>query len=244
LDPAEYGRLAAAEDRMWWFAGLHANLIAAWREAGPGADQPRLLDAGCGTGGFLRRLKRAAPQAFCCGIDVDEGACRLARPKGGAVAAARLERLPFPDRSFDAVFSADVLCHRGVDERAALASFRRILKPGGLLVLNLPAYRWLYSAHDEAVANARRYGRAEVAAFLAEAGFEAPQPRYWNSLLFPVMVVRRKLAGAGHPASDVHLMPAPFEWFFAFCLAFERALAARGLRFPFGGSILATAVNP
>jgi SAM-dependent methyltransferase len=244
LDRGEYERLSAAEDRMWWFGGLHANLIAAWRDAATLRGGP-ILDAGCGTGGFLRRLKGAAPGALCCGVDLDEGACRTARDKSRLpVVAGRVDRLPFADGTFDAIFSADVLCHRGVDERAALAAFRRCLKPGGVLVLNLPAFRWLFSAHDVAVANARRYARGEVAALLAEAGFDAALPRFWNSLLFPLMVLRRKLAGPGTPASDVGLLPAPIERLFALLLALERGLAGMGVRFPFGGSILAIAVKP
>jgi SAM-dependent methyltransferase len=247
VERGEYERLAAAEDRMWWFRGLHANLIAAWR--GRGADRGRrvLLDAGCGTGGFLGSLAAAAPDALRCGVEIDEGACRVARAKGGGViVAGSVARLPFADASLDAVFSADVLCHRGVEAGAALGGFRRCLKPGGVLVLNLPAYRWLLSAHDVAVDNVRRYGRGEVLALLAEAGFAQADARYWNSILFPLMVLRRKLprAKGASGGSDVALLGAPLERSFAACLALERRLASAGVRFPFGGSILASAVRP
>lgn len=228
---------------MWWFEGLHRNLIAAWRAAE--ADGYRLLDAGCGTGGLLKRLATAVPDAVCCGVDLDEGACRAARAKSGAaVAASRVDQLPFADHVFDAVFCADVLCHRGVDERASLVAFRRCLRPGGVLVLNVPAFRWLYSAHDAAVANERRYARDEVASLLAETGFRAARPRYWNSLLFPLMVLRRKLVPARTTVSEVSLLPEPIERIFALALALERAIAAAGVRLPFGGSILAIAVSP
>ncbi|HXQ50245.1 MAG TPA: class I SAM-dependent methyltransferase [Stellaceae bacterium] len=244
MERGEYGKLADVEDRMWWFRGLHANLIAAWRGAGGGR---LLLDAGCGTGGLLARLAAEAPASLRCGIELDPDACRVARDKSNAaIAAASVDRLPFADRSFDAIFSADVLCHRGVDERAALAEFRRCLKERGALVLNLPAYRWLYSTHDAAVDNARRYARGEVVALLAEAGFADIRAGYWNCILFPLMVARRKLGSAlgASGASDVALLPAPLERLFVACLALEGGLRSAGLRFPFGGSILAVAVRP
>jgi len=228
---------------MWWFRGLHANLQAEWRRRG-GAGAARALDAGCGTGGFLARLAAAAPGLRATGLERDMGAARVARGKSGCpVAAGDVNALPFADRAFDVIFSADVLCHRGVAERAALEGFRRCLRPGGLLVLNLPAYRWLYSAHDVAVDNARRYGRKELLSLLAETGFAAAEARYWNSVLFPLMLLRRKL-GRGRAESEVALLPATLERLFAACLALERRLVAAGIRLPFGGSILATAVRP
>ena len=228
---------------MWWFGGLHANLMAGWRgRAAPAS--VRLLDAGCGTGGFLARVAAAAPGAALFGVELDREACRLARDKSGAtVAVADVNALPFAERSFDVIVSADVLCHRGVEEHSALAGFRRCLRPGGVLVLNLPAYRWLYSAHDVAVDNARRYDRKELLALLREAGFARPEARYWNAFLFPLMLLRRKLLRRRSVQSEVALLPAAVERLFAACLALERGLVATGIKLPFGGSILAIAVR-
>ncbi len=246
MDRREYERLAEVEDRMWWFRGLHANLLSAGdarRTQEHGHRGATMLDAGCGTGGFLARLGARAGTAF--GVEIDEDVSHVARAKSRcAVAVGSVNALPFADQSLDIVFSADVLCHRGVEQHAALAGFHRCLRPGGVLVLNLPAYRWLYSAHDAAVDNARRYGRREVLTLLAESGFAGARADYWNSILFPLMLMRRKLACGRGGMSDVRLLPAPVERVFAACLAVESKLAAAGVRLPFGGSILATAVRP
>lgn len=238
---------------MWWFRGLHANLISAWESGRPpascdaaGAGRAwRVLDAGCGTGGFLARLAARAPAVTAVGVDRDFAACAHARAKSGcALARGSVDALPFADGSFDAILSADVLCHGGVGDRAALAEFHRCLRPGGLVVLNLPAYRWLHAAHDEAVGNVRRYHRRELLALLAGVGFAAAQARHWNSLLFPLMLARRKLARGRDGTSEVELLPPPLEQLFSACLALERRLVAAGLALPYGGSILATAVRP
>lgn len=241
MERGEYVRLAAAEERMWWFRGLHANLLAALAEAAP---PRRLLDAGCGTGGLLVRLGAALPETVLVGLELDAGAAALARAKGPfLLVIGSVDLMPFAAESLDAVLSADVLCHRGVDEARALAGFRRCLRPGGVLLLNLPAHRWLYSAHDAAVDNARRYACAELSRLLAEAGFARVRARHWNSLLFPLMVLRRKLWRRSG-ASEVKLLPAPVERAFGAVLALERWLLRAGLSLPFGGSILVTAVKP
>jgi SAM-dependent methyltransferase len=245
VERGEYHRLAAAEDQMWWFRGLHRNLIAAL--AGTQAAPRVILDAGCGTGGLLRRLREALPHASIVGLDIDGAATRLAQAKGAdLLCVGSVDRLPFADGAFDAICSADVLCHNGVDERAALAGFQRCLKPGGMLVLNLPAYRWLYSAHDAAVDNAQRYNRKEVARLLATAGFSLIRARYWNTFLFPLMVLRRKLwhGRAARAKSDVALLPRPVEKAFGAVMAFETRLLRAGVLLPFGGSILAVGVKP
>jgi SAM-dependent methyltransferase len=239
VERAEYERLAAVEEQGWWFQGLHANLIATSRHAAL-PSRPALLDAGCGTGGLLARLGAAWPQARRFGVDLDPLAGATAGRKSGAsVAIGSTMALPFADGSLDAVFSADVLCHKGVEPEQALHSIRRCLKPGGVVILNLPAYPWLLSGHDRAVDNVRRFGRSEVAALLARAGFTQIRTRYWNSLLFPLMVLQR--ITHRHGASDVALLPAPIEKLFHRIVTLEAWLGERGWSFPFGGSILAIA---
>lgn len=243
MERGEYERMAAVEERAWWFLGLHRNLIAAWRRAAPVPVNSRLLDAGCGTGGLLAALRREMPQACRLGLEIDRLAAATARDKSQSpVAVGSTMALPVATASLDAVFSADVLCHRGVEPGAALRSIHSCLRPGGLLILNLPAYPWLLSGHDRAVDNVRRFGRKEVRDLLENAGYVRIRARYWNSLLFPLMLIQRLTHRRG--GSDVALLPAPLELFFHIIVVFEAWLSDRGLRFPFGGSILATAVKP
>jgi SAM-dependent methyltransferase len=228
---------------MWWFTALHMHLLAAFERAGP--PPGRLLDAGCGTGGLLAKIAARFPGHPAIGLDADRGACALAHAKSARpVCAGSVNMLPFADRSFGAIFSADVLCHGGVDEQAALAQFRRVLAAEGVLVLNLPAYPWMLSRHDVAVDNVRRYTRCGLAGILRGAGFRIVYLTYWNALLFPLMIVTRKLLPApAEAASDVKIYPPPVE---AVCRALGRVedkLLRRGLRLPFGGSLLAVAAK-
>lgn len=229
---------------MWWFAAIHANLLMLCRRALP--NLPRagvLLDAGCGTGGFLASLARRMPHAAAIGIDADETACRWAAEKTARpVCAGSVNALPFRDGSFAAIVSVDVLCHRGVDETIALGQFHRCLAAGGILILNLPAYRWLMSRHDVAVHNARRYTRTQLLGLLRAAGFRPIFATYWNTILFPLMVVTRKLLPA-RSGSDVTLQPATVEAACRAATAIERGLLRAAIRLPFGGSVLALAAK-
>ena len=99
------------------------------------------------------------------------GGRRAAAKSGAPVARGSVNALPFADASFDAAIAADVLCHRAVEPAPALAELRRVLRPGGRLVVNMPAYAWLLSAHDRQVHNARRCTARQLAAMLREAGF-------------------------------------------------------------------------
>ena len=202
--------MAEVEDRMWWYRGLHRNLvwsIERFLPARPRAwSTPAVAPAACcacsASNGAGRRL---------FGLDAWRPACAAAAKRSRRpVVQGVLDRLPLLDGAVDCLVSADVLCHDGVDRRCALRELRRCLSRGGVLVLNLPAYQWLLSYHDERVSNARRFTRGEVIRLLEEAGFSPLYATYWNTLLFPVMALRRllpALAGAGErrpslPATD------------------------------------------
>jgi SAM-dependent methyltransferase len=227
---------------MWWFAAAHANLLMLYRRAMP-STAGILLDAGCGTGGFLARIARHLPGQPAIGIDADTTACRWAVEKSALpVCAASVNALPFAGAAFATIFSVDVLCHRDVHEAEALAQFHRCLAPEGVLILNLPAYRWMMSRHDRAVYNVRRYNKKQVIRLLRAAGFRPLFASYWNMLLFPLMVVTRKLLPTAS-GSDVKSQPAIVEAVCRAATGFERALLRAGMRLPFGGSVLAVAAK-
>ncbi|MEO3470533.1 class I SAM-dependent methyltransferase [Roseomonas sp. CAU 1739] len=242
MEPAEYDLMDAAEERMWWYRALHARVIDALaRRPGPPG---RLLDAGCGTGGLLSRLRGLGrPLA---GLDFNPAAAARAAAKSGALTTAGdANRLPFADGAVAALTSCDVLCHRAVDPAAALAEFHRVLAPGGTLVLNLPAYQWLRSAHDVRVYNDRRFTARQGRALLEAAGFAAIEARYWNALLLPLMILQRKVLRSDEAASsDVAPFPPWLDATLHAATAFERGLARFGLRYPAGGSILLVATRP
>ena len=192
MEPAEYDVMASVEDRHWWYSGMRA-LSAAWLDASfAGRTDLRILDAGCGTGGnadFLRRYGSSV------GLDLSRQALQLGyRRLPGWILGGSVMELPFKADVFDLVTSFDVLYHRAVlDERAALRETRRVLKPGGKLLIRLPAYQWLFARHDRAVHTRHRYTAAEVRKLIGEAGFEVEHISYVNSLLFPLVLGQRML---------------------------------------------------
>ncbi len=240
MDAGEYRKLAAVEDAMWYFRALHAHVgweLSAHLPVGPG----RILDAGCGTGGLIRRLAPLRPEWTWTGVDVSSLACELARERGaGDVTEASVTALPFRAGEFAAVVSADVLYHLDDDE-AALREMTRVLRPGGIVVINVPAHRWLWSYHDVAVAGRRRYTRPELAEKLARAGLTTLRLTHWNSVLLPLIAARRKLLPAPKGGSDVNLSPAWLESGLSAVLAGESAWIRRVGNLSLGSSILAVA---
>ncbi|WP_341896740.1 class I SAM-dependent methyltransferase [Ferrovibrio terrae] len=245
MERVEYHRMAMLEATMWWYRALHARMQARLQRLGLPAGA-RLLDAGCGTGGLLVRLSAMRAGLLLQGLEFDAEAAAVAREKTGlAIQVGSVNAMPYADGTFDVVVSNDVLCHAGVDEAAALAEFHRCLKPGGRLLLNLPAYQWMASAHDAHVHNARRYTAGQARARVAAAGFTAVAGSYWNSLLFPLMLLHRLMArSASNESSDVRPFPAWQDRLFFAVTALERQLDRAGLRLPFGGSVWIEARKP
>jgi SAM-dependent methyltransferase len=240
MEPGEYALMDAAEERMWWYRALHARLTGALVGI-----NGRVLDAGCGTGGFLARLGEQRPDLQLAGIEWQQSAALRARAKAGAKTGAMILRgsvdaLPFRDASFDAAVCADVLCHAAVRPAEALAELYRVLRPGGRLVVNMPAYRWLTSAHDAQVHNVRRQTAREVSAMLRGGGFRVVASRYWNTLLLPLMVLQRKVLLSGKK-SDVAVFPPSLDAMFHLMTEVERRLP---IGLPAGGSVLAIAERP
>jgi SAM-dependent methyltransferase len=235
MEPDEYDLMDAAEGRMWWYRALHARILTALTGVAG-----RVLDAGCGTGGLLAALP---PSLHPVGLEFfGAAAVRAAAKSGAPVVRGSVNAMPFADRSFDAAIAADVLCHAAVDLAAALAELRRVLRPGGRLVVNMPAFAWLMSTHDHRVHNARRQSAPELRAALDAAGFVRPEIGYWNGLLLPLMIAERKLFARGKSAaSDVAAFSPWLDATLHGITVLERRLP---FRLPAGGSVLAVAEAP
>jgi len=202
MEEAEYRKMADVEDGMWYYRALHGHILDRLMNAAGQVEGP-LLDAGCGTGGLLRRLHEKHPELELTGVDLSPLACELARERTTAhIVEASLTDLPLDDATFATVVSADVLYHIE-DDATALRELYRVLKSGGRLVVNVPAYPWLWSYHDKAVHAQRRYGRRELTCKLRDAGFLVTELTHWNMLLLPLVVARRKLWPAPASGSDV-----------------------------------------
>ena len=239
MDRVEYERMHAVEDRMWWYRGL--RMLAAGELARAlgrsGADGP-VLDAGCGTGGMLARLGPGIAGRPTLGLEFDTVAATLAAAKSGRpVTAGSVNEMPLGDGALAGYLSLDVLSHGGVAPERAVREAWRCLKPGAVALFNLPAYGWLLSAHDRRVHNVRRFTRGQARALLAGHGFRVVKSSYWNTLLFPLMLLHR-LTGRDDAASDVRDFPRWLDALFSAVLAVERAAIAVGLSLPFGGSLM------
>jgi len=240
----EHEKLAAVEDQSWYFRSLHAHFERALRLALPAGKSARIVDAGCGTGGLLRRLQPRNPEWSLMGLDLSAEACTLARQRTGAeIRTASVLQMPWEPGELDAVISADLLCQLE-NPAAALAEFHRCLRPGGLLLLNLPACKGLFSYHDRAVGNLQRFSASEVRGLLAQAGFRGVQLTHWNSLLFPAVYVRRKFFPPKDQASDVKALPTAAEWGLRGVMSAEQAWLDLGFGLPFGLSLFAVARKP
>jgi SAM-dependent methyltransferase len=206
-----------------------------------------VLDAGCGSGRTLQELRRYGEVS---GIELDPGAASVAREREcGEVLEGRLEELPWEDGYFDLITCLDVIEHTP-DDRVTLAELRRVCKPGGFLLVTVPAYQGLWSMHDVANHHYRRYSRPRLRAAARDAGWRVRRMTSFNGLLLaPAAAVRlaerRRLR---QPDTDYkpELTLGP-EWLNAVLeqpLRLEARWLARGRSMPAGLSLLAVLENP
>jgi SAM-dependent methyltransferase len=254
MEPREYATMFALEEGHWWYRSLRRRLLRTLRRvtADPSSLPPAAtgdprerricLDAGCGSGMLLASLP---PPWTGHGCDLSLAALRFAQQRGARhLARSRVEQLPVVSGRADLIISADVIYHRDVpDDVAALREMARCLRPGGWLILNLPAFGWLYSAHDRAIHTARRYTAGQLRQKLRQAGLTPLRVRYWNWLLFPpiavVRLARRGATVAAAPASDLRPLPALLNSLLDRLLRIEEWLDA--VPIPFGLSVMAVA---
>jgi SAM-dependent methyltransferase len=240
MESDEYARLAQQESILWWFGLLHRNLFASLDSTGRPGPGLKCADFGCGTGSFIAKLRRRFPTWSFVGIDKSRAALEFARQNHGPYFIfGDVQNPPFKADFFDIIFAVDVMYHRDIQPARMLNSIFEVLKPGGMVILNNPAYEWLHSYHDVYVHTARRYTTGRIAADLKEAGFTIVRCTYWNTLLFPLMVIKRKLLTGSESRSDVAEIPSWLNWMLSLASLPEPMLLRYGIDLPFGGSVLA-----
>ncbi len=174
------------EDRYWWFVARRRLALGLLDDAGLGS--ATILDGGCGAGALLSEL---ALRGRAYGADISESAVLTTRERGlGNLVQCDIQQAAFRSGTFDAVMLCDVLEHVD-DDRQAVAEAARLLRPGGVAVITLPALGLLWSAHDEALGHRRRYGRRQTRELVESAGLRIEKLSFGLTLLFPLAFVVR-----------------------------------------------------
>ena len=238
----DYEFMFNIEEKFWWYAGMRqiTDTILADQLRATGL---KILDAGCGTGMNLVHYGNARHSAV--GFDFASEAISRARRRGLAnIARASVTHIPFPSKAFDLAYSFEVI-DEVPDIGQALAELNRVLKPGGHLLLRLPAFNWLHSGHDVDIGTLHRFTLKEMREKLEAAGFEVQRATYANCLLFPMVAIRRLLKRVGiGGGTDTKPMPPGLQWLdpiFLSMLKIEAGIIGRGGSLPFGLSAIVLA---
>jgi SAM-dependent methyltransferase len=228
-----------AEDRHWWYRGRRSVLDRVIADLRLPA-RAEILDAGCGSG---RNMIDLARHGAVTGVELSQTSVELARKReAGEVIEGSVLEMPFAAGHFDLAASLDVIEHLE-DDLAALRELRRVVKPGGTLLVTVPAYQWLWSGHDVVNHHYRRYTRRTLQRVGEQAGWQQARTTYFNSLLLPAAILLRVLDRFNRKTTesslDLWVPPAPLNWLLERPLALEAAMIGRGGRIPAGLSLLA-----
>jgi SAM-dependent methyltransferase len=239
MDRIVYDRMAAHDSTHWWYRARRDILADYLKRWGDLPKDARILEIGCGTGHNLPML---AAFGEVDAIEIDPAARTIASERlGKPVGSAPLPQLEgVAPGSYDLVAVLDVIEHID-DDVGGLKAIASVLKPGGKILITVPAHQWMWSAHDVVNHHKRRYSKATLTAALTAAGLEWRKLGWFNSLLFPVAVAAR-FAGKlmGKDDSDDSPPPKPLNAAFEAIFGLERHLVGK-IPLPPGLSIITLA---
>jgi len=237
---SEYKNIFNNEASHFYYVGYHKIILALLKKYLTTRKKPKLkiLDAGCGAGLLTKKLESFGD---VWGVDMSSEAVKFTRKRGLNVKKASILKLPFEDKTFDAIISIDVLCHKSIpSDQQALNEFSRVLKPKGLLILKLPSHNWLYGSHDLLVQTKKRYSKKEVLTDLKNTGFTPVKTTYIGSFLLPIVTikhVKESLTKSISPNTSVKKVWDPLNSILIYLFKVEAFLQSL-VSIPFGISIL------
>jgi len=239
-----YAIMREVEDKHWWYLGRRRIIADFVRRIcdkirAEGNSEPRILDIGCGTGGNLETLSGFGRAE---GVDISTEALDFCRARGlKNVREGAAETLPYESESFDLVTGLDVVEHLD-DDVAGLREMRRVLRPGGRMLLFVPAFMFLWGVQDDVSHHRRRYTLPELKQKLQQAGLAVDRASYANISFFgPILVGRLFMRVSGwRPASENNINIGAFNGLFGRLLGAESRWLNR-MSFPFGVSIIGVA---
>lgn len=237
---------ALAEDAHFWFRGLRRTARQLIDEARRGRPLARIVDCGAGTGRNLDWLGRLAPVV---GVELTPAGLAIGRRVNRPLVRGTVAALPLADASADLATSFDVLyCLDDETERQALREMWRVLRPGGIALVNAAALDVLHGSHSTLTHEIRRYTKPRLRARLEHAGFAVERMTFTNMTLFPAALAIRAMerwAGRAGEASesDLAVPSAPVNAALDLAMRVEAALL-RVTNLPIGTSIMAVARKP
>ena len=204
MERAVYEAMAEHDERHWWYRARREVVAALIERVAQPPKNAQLLEIGCGTGHNLSMLAKFGEVDA---LEVDDIARGMAEERlGRSVLSAPLPQLAgIPDDRYDLIAALDVIEHIP-DDRAALEGIARVLKPGGKLVMTVPAHQWMWSAHDVVNHHQRRYSKAGLRRLILGSPLRLDSIGYLNSLLFPVAMAQR-LASRISGKDEANLAP-------------------------------------
>lgn len=222
----------------FWHVGRRHMLVNALNDVST-THLALAVDLGCGPGVQLASWRAYADRV----IGVDQYADQVAAGifgDGVELITADVTDLPFADNSVDLVMALDVLEH--VPDVEVLKQVMRVLKPGGTLVLSVPAFQWLWSFRDDDAGHLRRYSKSQACQIVEKVGMQVCRVRYYQFFLFPLVVLSRIFGRNSKVTRDAEDFPPRFiNAIFRSINRFEARLDALGLSLPIGSSIIVTA---
>lgn len=238
MHPAARLEMMETESRHWWFSGRRA-IVAAIIQCLNLPRNSRILEPGCGTGGNIHMLARfGRVNAF----EMDANALAIASRKNDNRYDIRKghcpDEIPFRDQYFDLICFIDVLEHIDRDTETLIA-IKKLLAKNGRILITVPAYQWLWGAHDELLHHKRRYSASELRRKIMAAGLRPVKMSYFNTILFPLLAIMRlkdKLLG-NRVATGTAVPPTFINTFLKTLFSAERFFLEH-FNLPFGSSLL------